>query len=231
MATELVVSSKTTTLIIVLLTASAATASSRRKSGRLFFEVVDGKKALLNAQLFCAHIRWRLKSAKGMGSADPECIQHSCIPISEAQLKFMVVWVSAPLLDPHHCAEVELVETVVGQVCQRVDCTVPVCGSHVKRVMKLVVERPATVGLGLSAICYVSHDAQWVKKKVVDQACQEFVVQHVKRVLTRSDCAELDADFFLFFFGHREMLEVRGGPADLTSASRTCPCCSRQLTC
>ena len=41
------------------------------------------KKANLNAQMFCAHIRWRSRSAKGMCSADPECTQHSRILNSE----------------------------------------------------------------------------------------------------------------------------------------------------
>ena len=38
---------------------------------------------------------------------------------------------------------------------------------------------------------------------------------HVKRVSTRSDSTDLDAGFFLDFFGHGEMLRVRGSPAVL----------------
>ena len=50
---------------------------------------------------------------------------------------------------------------------------------------------------------------------------------HVKPVSTRSDCTDLDAGFFFdFFFWHGEVLRVRGNPADLPSASRTCPSCS-----
>ena len=71
------------------------------------------------------------------------------------------------------------VDTVVGQACQRVGCAVTVCGSHVKRVVKLVVESPALlrqvglvslidpstlfsdsgVGSLLSVIHHVAHDS------------------------------------------------------------------------
>ena len=82
---------KTTTSITVLLAAFAATAkpthcTSGRKSGLLFIEKsLMEKKATLNAQLFCAHIRWRSRPGKGMCSADPECTQHSSISKSVAR--------------------------------------------------------------------------------------------------------------------------------------------------
>ena len=72
------------TTLITVLAAFAATAkpthctfTSGRKSGLLLIEKsLMAKKAILNAQVFCAHIRWRSRFAKGMCSADPECTQH-----------------------------------------------------------------------------------------------------------------------------------------------------------
>ena len=80
------------------------------------------KKAKLNAQLFCAHIRWSSRCAKGVCSTDPECTQHSSIPKSEASVL--------------------------------IDLTT-------KSAKKLVIEPPATVGLGLcsAAIPDVSYDS------------------------------------------------------------------------
>merc|ERR1712135_273167 len=49
-----------------------------RKRGRLCIEMsLMEKRAKLNAQLFCAHIRWRSRCAKGMCSVDSECTQAS----------------------------------------------------------------------------------------------------------------------------------------------------------
>ena len=69
------------------------------------------------------------------------------------------------------------VDTVVGQACQRVGCTV--CGSHVKHVVKLVVESPATVGLGLCSQLFIMSlttlpSLRWSLgvDTVVGQACQ-----------------------------------------------------------
>ena len=46
------------------------------------------KKAKLNAPLFCTHIRWTSRFANRMCSVDPECIQHSRFPKSEASVLF-----------------------------------------------------------------------------------------------------------------------------------------------
>ena len=55
-------------------------------------------KAKLNAQLFCAHVRWSSRCAQGMCSADPECTQHSSIPESEASVLIDVTTKSAKKL-------------------------------------------------------------------------------------------------------------------------------------
>ena len=47
---------------------------------------------------------------------------------------------------------------------------------------------------------------------------------HVTRVLTWSDGTDFDTGLFLVFFWQGVMLRVRGSPADISSASRTCPC-------
>ena len=88
------------------------------------------------------------------------------------------------------------VDTVVGQACQRVGCTVTVCGSHVMRVVKLVVESPATVGLGLRSQLFImplttlsSLRWSWCVDTVVGQACQgsgctvSVCGSHVKRAV------------------------------------------------
>ena len=101
---------------------------------------------------------------------------------------------------------------------------------------KLVVEPPATVGLGLCSVAIhdVSYDSlfaalemsalkPWLVRPAKESDCTVTVCgSHVKRVSTRSDCTDLDAG--LFFFGHGEMLRVRRSLADFPSASRTCLC-------
>ena len=71
------------------------------------------------------------------------------------------------------------VDTVVGQACQGSGCTVTVCGSHVKRVVKLVVEPPATEGSGLCSQLFIMSlttlpSRRWILDvdTVVGQACQ-----------------------------------------------------------
>ena len=81
----------------------------RGRVGRLFIEKsLMEKKAKLNAQLFCAHIRWRLRSAKGMCSADPECTPHSSIPKSEVPVLVDLTTKSAKNLEVQPPATVEL---------------------------------------------------------------------------------------------------------------------------
>ena len=73
---------------------------------------------------------------------------------------------------------------MVGQGLPRIGLHSNCCDSHVKLVLmelnafKSVLVRPANE-LNFSVLVCSSH---------------------VKRVLTRSDCADLDADFFLAFF-------------------------------
>ena len=89
-ASELVVSLKNhhtaynVSLFTVLLAATAATATptcclctSGRKNGRLFIVSLMEKNVKLSTPLFCTHIRWRLRSAKGICSVDPDCTLHS----------------------------------------------------------------------------------------------------------------------------------------------------------
>ena len=90
------------------------------------------KKARLNAQLFCAHIRWSSRCAKGLCSADPECTQHSSIPKSEASVLIDLTTKSAKKLAVEPPATVGLVRPA-----KESDCTVTDCGSHVKRVLTL----------------------------------------------------------------------------------------------
>ena len=127
-----------------------------RKGGRVAVvcrEVVDGKERKMNAQLFCAHIRWRSRCAKGMCSADPECTHHSSIPKSEAPVlidlttksakKLVVVppatvglgLCSAAIHDVSYDSLFTALELIALKPwlvipAKESDCTVTVCGSH-----------------------------------------------------------------------------------------------------
>merc|ERR1712136_443046 len=91
------------------------------------------------------------------------------------------------------------VDTVVGQACQRVGCTVTVRGFHVMRVVKLVGESPASGGLGLRSQLFIMPltalpALRWSLgvDTVVGQACQRVGCtvtecgSHVKRVIALS---------------------------------------------
>ena len=101
----------------------------------------------------------------------------------------------------------------------------------------LVVEPPATVELGFcpAAILDVYYDfiftalelsalKPWLVRPANESDCTVTDCgSHVKRVLTRSDCTDLDTGLFVFL-GRGGMLRVRGSHEDLPSASRTCSC-------
>ena len=91
------------------------------------------------------------------------------------------------------------VDTVVGQACQRVGCTVTVCGSHVKRVVKSVVELPATVGLGLCYQLFIMSLTTlpslrwcWCVDTLVGQACQRVGLHSNCLRPPREACCEID---------------------------------------
>ena len=148
-------------------------------------------------KLFGAHIRWRSRCATRMCSADPECTQHSSIPISEAPVLFDLTTKSAKKL------VVEPPATVGLGLCS--DAFHDVSYDSLFAALELSALKP------------------WLVRPAKGSDCTVTVCgSHVKRVSTRSDCTDLDAGLFLFW--HGEMLRVRRSLADLPSAARTCLC-------
>ena len=135
------------------------------------------------------------------------------------------------------------VETVVGEACQRVGCTI------FFRLPREACMELSTLKLWIGQACQsrfvqqlfvaptwsVFDLARWFR--IGAERVETVLVRpasvlnctvtdccfHVMLILALSDCADLDACFFLVFLGTARCW-VRGSPADLPSASRTCPC-------
>ena len=159
---------KTTTLITVLLAASAATASSRRKIVRLFIgkSLMERKQYWIHNCLSTHSLEIEVRERNVLS----ESRVHSALKLpqirgvcsdwfdDQVRVKLVVLLPATVGLGLCSCSTPDslftALELSVFKPCsvrpaQDLGCSVTVCGSHVKSVIKFAVQPLATVGLGL----------------------------------------------------------------------------------
>ena len=110
-----------------------------------------------------------------LSRASSHCIEGEHIALVIGQF-----WRSVSFNSPFSALELRALETWLARPAKESGCTVTVCGSHVKRVVKLVVESPATVGLGLRSQLFIMSLTTLSLRCVGVGALTLWSVRHVK---------------------------------------------------